>query len=144
MKCVYKPTGQPGEYRCLTCGHTRTSKYQAHQLHRECVTPGEEPTPGPIPSAEPTPEEGVGTELKKILESQGIVPVQNCGCERHAAEMNRRGPDWCAKHVPTIVEWLRAEAEARQMLFSDLAARFIIHLAIRRSRRKQKATTCKR
>lgn len=41
------------------------------------------------------PEDGPGTELKKILESYGLQASENCGCNHMARQMNLWGPEAC-------------------------------------------------
>ena len=83
---------------------------------------------------------GPGTELRALLATIGIHPMgENCRCNEHAREMDRRGPDWCLANLDTIVNWLAAEAKTRPLLgvfFSRAAARQIVLLAIQRARTK--------
>lgn len=131
MKCIYEPTGQTNEYRCVACGHTRVSKYSAEWLHRECVPLT---VVGEIPPDD-TPRGGAGTELKKLLAGWGIT-ASSCSCEAHAEEMDRRGVDWCAAHVHVILAWLRAEAAKRWIgfLFVEWKVRDLVLQAIERAR----------
>jgi hypothetical protein len=77
---------------------------------------------------------GPGSVLKKMLARLGINAAGNCRCSRRAAEMDRQGPDWCAANVATIVDWLAEEAGRRGLCFSPVAARWLIRVAIARSR----------
>ena len=76
-----------------------------------------------------------GTELKKLLARLGIHPESGCPCEPRANEMNRRGCDWCEANVPTIVGWLREEAENRGLPFLDVAGTVLVRRAISNARR---------
>jgi hypothetical protein len=58
------------------------------------------------------PQNGPGTELKKLLAAWPlrIVATPNCSCNARAAEMDRKGCDWCEENIDTIIGWLREEA----------------------------------
>lgn len=73
---------------------------------------------------------GPGTELKKLLAKLGITQG-GCSCNSHAAEMDRKGPDWCTANLDTITGWLRDEAAKRKLPFSAVAARLLIRRAIK-------------
>jgi len=80
---------------------------------------------------------GPGTELKKILSLLGIKPEKGCACAKRARYMDRMGCDWCEENMDTIVRWLKEEHERRKLLvpFSDLIARQVVKLAIKRARK---------
>lgn len=60
---------------------------------------------------------GPGTELRALLATIGIHPMgENCRCNEHAREMDRRGPDWCLANLDTLIDWLEAEAKTRPLL----------------------------
>ena len=80
---------------------------------------------------------GPGTVLKSILGRFGITSTTSCPCTARAAEMDRRGPDWCEANLATITGWLKMEATRRHLPFSSLAAAALIRGAIRKSRRLQ-------
>jgi hypothetical protein len=80
------------------------------------------------------PKGGVGTELKKLLGYVGIVAVGNCNCNRHAKEMDTKGPDWCEQNLDTITGWLKQEASLRRLPFSAMVARRVVKIAIHRAR----------
>jgi len=87
----------------------------------------------------PVPEEGPGTELKKILKNWlGITASPNCACNARARQMDEWGADECEKRVPEIVGWLREQAQARNMPFMNIAGEQAIKLAIRRARKAAK------
>jgi hypothetical protein len=50
--------------------------------------------------------------------------------------MDDLGPDWCEDHISVVIEWLREAATKHKLPFSDTAARLLIKLAIKRSRKK--------
>ena len=83
----------------------------------------------------PPPGEGPGTELKKLLSKIGITPKPGCKCLSRAVEMDIRGCDWCETNVPTIVGWLREEAENRRLPFIDAAGTVLVKRAISNARR---------
>jgi hypothetical protein len=76
-----------------------------------------------------------GTALKSILAKIGITAAPGCSCQRHAAEMDARGCDWCEQNIDTIVGWLREEATKRGLPFIDAAGRLLVKRAIRNARR---------
>lgn len=81
------------------------------------------------------PSAGPGTELKRLLSRLGIQAAGNCQCNARAAEMDRRGPDWCEQNIEEVVAWLGEEAGARRLPFVAPAARFLIRRAIAQARR---------
>jgi len=98
--------------------------------------PGQRPpkeTPPPIRFKRP---EGPGTQLAKVFEWFGIRPVPGCKCAEHIKQMNEWGPDECLKRIPEILNWLGEEARRQQLPFVKTGARALVHLAIRRSRKK--------
>jgi len=50
--------------------------------------------------------------------------------------MNKWGPDGCSEHMETILGWLEQEAKKRNLPFVKSAAKVMVTLAIRRSRKK--------
>jgi hypothetical protein len=76
-----------------------------------------------------------GTALKSLLATIGITAAPNCSCQRHAAEMDARGCDWCEDNLDTIVSWLREEATKRGLPFIDAAGRLLVRRAISNARR---------
>ncbi len=87
----------------------------------------------------PAPSKGgPGTELKKLLSKFRLKP-KGCVCNRHAAEMDRRGPVWCRENIDKIVGWLMAEAKKRKVALANLsrpAIKLLIRWAIRRHERR--------
>jgi hypothetical protein len=86
-------------------------------------------------------EGGPGTELRRLLHTIGIQPKgKSCQCNAHALEMDRKGVEWCQENLESIIDWLEVEAKKRPllgMLFSRLAARQMVTLAISRARKKR-------
>jgi hypothetical protein len=80
---------------------------------------------------------GPGTELKAMLAQVGIVASPSCSCNLYAAEMDRHGPDWCERHIDTIVDWMALEAKRRGLPMPRLVGLHLVRRAIRRARRAQ-------
>jgi hypothetical protein len=78
---------------------------------------------------------GVGCQLKKALSSIGIEATEDCPCNARAAIADAWGPDICLQSVPTIVGWMREEAQIRGLLFNDFAAGQLVRMACWRARR---------
>jgi hypothetical protein len=77
---------------------------------------------------------GPGAHLKRLLHRLGIRPGPNCQCHKRAAEMDRRGADWCEEHIEEIVGWLAEEAAKAGLPFVPAIARFLVKQAIRKTR----------
>ena len=88
-----------------------------------------------VEHAPPPPNEGPGTELKKLLSRIGITPKAGCKCLARAIEMDVRGCDWCEANIDTIVGWLREEATSRRLPFIDAAGTVLVKRAISNARR---------
>lgn len=67
----------------------------------------EELPPGIPRPALPPVEEGVGTELHKLLAELGITPDSSCPCEAMRQKMNAWGPAGCREHREEILAHLR-------------------------------------
>lgn len=96
--------------------------------------------PGDVVPNQPQParQGGPGTELKRLLARLGIKP-KSCPCNRRAAEMDRRGPEWCRKNINRIAGWLLGEAKKRNWKLASVsrpAIKVLIRWAIRRSERR--------
>jgi len=77
---------------------------------------------------------GPGTELKNLLSKLRLFSAGGCGCDNHAAEMDRRGSVWCRSNMELIVDWLEEEAEKRKLLaFTRTLAKGLVWCAIRRA-----------
>jgi hypothetical protein len=92
-------------------------------------------TQSPPPAIKIPPQQGPGTELKKLLASIGVQAAPTCACGRRADAMNERGCDWCEANLDTIVGWLREEATKRGLPFIDAAGRLLVKRAIRNARK---------
>jgi len=85
-----------------------------------------------------SPPAGPGTELTKLFRPIRPFVRANCNCAAHAAEMDRRGCDWCAANLAVIVGWLEEEAALSKLPFDRPMAEKIVEWAIRRARRKER------
>lgn len=81
---------------------------------------------------------GVGTEVKKLLSKIGIRATSTCNCNKHVAEMDRNGPEWCRNNIETILSWMSEEAKIQGVIFISFAAKEIVFLAIRIVERREK------
>ena len=54
---------------------------------------------------------GVGTELTRILAWLRIKKTDACQCAARAAEMDRRGIEWCVENIDVILNWLKQSAQ---------------------------------
>jgi hypothetical protein len=84
---------------------------------------------------------GPGTELAALLAKAGIKKTLGCGCGGRAKEMDRRGVDWCAANVGTIVGWMAGEASKRGLPFSRTVGGVLVRRAIKNARKKQQLST---
>ena len=82
------------------------------------------------------PPPGPGTEMKALLAKIGIVASPTCSCNKRAKIMDEKGCDWCAENIDEIDRWLAEEAKKRKLPYLSLAGKALIHLAIRRARKK--------
>lgn len=87
------------------------------------------------------PEEGPGTELKKMLAKIGITASPTCSCNTRARIMNEKGTQWCRDNLDTIVGWLREEATKRGLPFVDVAGKLLVKRAISLAEKAEKKKT---
>lgn len=80
---------------------------------------------------------GPGTHLKRMLEWWDIKPREDCHCEEHAAEMDRRGTTWCRANINLIASWLVEESLARGVPVTRSMMYPLIWEAIRRAEGEQ-------
>lgn len=91
--------------------------------------------------SEKVPTHGPGTEMKALLARIGIVSSPTCSCNKRAKIMDEKGCDWCEEHIDEIDGWLAEEAKKRKLPYLSIAGRALIHLAIRRARKKTQTPT---
>jgi predicted Fe-S protein YdhL (DUF1289 family) len=60
----------------------------------------------PRPSS-PPPQDGPGSELKKMFDALGIQATSTCQCATRMAEMNTRGVEGCRRTREEILVWMR-------------------------------------
>lgn len=65
----------------------------------------------PSPELPRPPDEGPGTELKKLLKELGFDESVGCGCAAEVARMNALGPRLCLEQIDSIAEKLEANAK---------------------------------
>jgi len=83
--------------------------------------PGEEP-PKQLP--------GPGAALKSILSLAGIVSSPTCSCNARAAQMDSWGEWESLKRLPEICDWLKEEADKREMWFFRPAGYALVLAAV--------------
>jgi len=83
--------------------------------------PGEEP-PQQLP--------GPGAALKSILSLAGIVSSPTCSCNARAAQMDSWGEWESLKRLPEICDWLKEEADKREMWFFRPAGYALVLAAV--------------
>jgi len=74
---------------------------------------------------------GVGTELKKLLSKIGIKATPNCSCNARAKIMDAKGIEWCKENIDIIVGWLKEEAAKRNLPFMEMAGKLLVKRAIK-------------
>jgi len=101
-----------------------------------------DPCPGYTPSAvgepvvyeageaPPPPAPGPGVELKYLLSLVGIVSSPTCSCNARAAQMDAWGGWESLRRLPEICNWLKEEADTREMWFFRPAGYALVLAAI--------------
>ncbi len=97
-----------------------------------------EPNEGTVISRSVIPVGGAGTELQNLIAKFGLKPGLNCKCSHHIRKMDQTGIEWCEQNIPTIVDWLREEAQRANLPFTEIGAKLLIKRAISNARKKQK------
>lgn len=87
---------------------------------------------------------GCGQNVKKFLKMIGIEASENCSCNRRAAIMDQMGPQWCRDNIDEVLNWLKEEAEVRNMghLFIRPAVKLMVARAIRQAEKDEKSGAC--
>lgn len=83
-------------------------------------------------------ENGVGTELKRLLGRIGIKASANCSCNSRAKTMDINGIVWCQDNIETIIDWLQEEASKRNLPFLRAVGKILVNKAIKNATKKQK------
>lgn len=117
--CVFTAAGD-GRCRCIYCGVPTRAKAKngCDAFKRNCKQD----------------RIGPGAFLTTILRGLGIVDDGKCGCKHFAALMDRKGPDWCEKNMPVILDRLRQNAQHLGVPFNTWIARALVRKAIRMAR----------
>ena len=89
----------------------------------------------------PSPIDGPGTELKRLLSKIGIHSKANCSCNKRAYLMDEKGNNWVEANIDMVADWLGEEAKKRRIHFLKAGAKILIRKAISNSRKKQKAAS---
>jgi len=77
---------------------------------------------------EPSP--GPGAALKSLLSLAGIVSSPTCSCNARAAQMDSWGEWESLKRLPEICDWLKEEADKRNMWFFRPAGYALVLAAV--------------
>lgn len=87
---------------------------------------------------------GCGQSLKASLKMIGIEASEGCSCNAMAAQMDDWGPDLCREKLNEILDWLKSQAEARNMghLFIRPAVKLMVLRAIKHAEKQAKAGEC--
>lgn len=68
------------------------------------------------PAGQPCQCGGPGTELKALLKSLGLTPLEGCKCNKRARQMDQWGVAGCREHREEILTWLRKEQKKRNWM----------------------------
>jgi Glycosyl transferase family 2 len=87
---------------------------------------------------------GAGTNVKASLALLGIVATEGCSCNAKASTMDYQGPQWCRDNIELIVDWMKEEAEARQLgyMFFRPATKLMVSRAIRKAEKDLASGRC--
>jgi hypothetical protein len=87
---------------------------------------------------------GCGQNVKKFLKMIGIEASPTCSCNQRAAIMDSMGPKWCREHIEEILDWLKGEADARNMghLYIRPAVKLMVTRAIRQAEKDEANGKC--
>lgn len=80
------------------------------------------------------PEQGPGTELKKLLSLIGIKANDGCSCNKKALIMNDWGCKVCSQNIEIILDWLKEEANKRSLPFIRSLAKILVRRAIKNAK----------
>lgn len=121
---------------CFTCPHRTRPTYDRSKKRDTAKRPQ---------TIEERIGTGAGTELFHILDRKlfricGVKISKTCGCLKHARKMNQKRPGWCRDNIDVIIGWLEKEHGKQKIKvpFSELIARRLVLVAIRRAERKER------
>ena len=121
MNCRFElvERGKLNTFRCRVCeGRVRFRTDDPSKARREC------------PALKGKEIAGPGTHLKRLIEWWGVKPTANCKCEEHAAEMDRKGIQWCRDNIALVCHWLAEEAGKRGIPTLEIMFRPLVLQAI--------------
>lgn len=114
---------------------TQCGNEKSENLKEAIIKVDGEPLQKPLEP--PSPPEGPGTELTKLL-SWFAKDTKGCKCKSRARKMNIWGPDRCEQEMETIVGWLQEEGEKRGWptgRITSIVSRKLVGRAIANSRK---------
>ena len=120
-------------YRCIHCG----AGYATQNAPPIKPCPKHPSLTGAPVAA---PQEGPGTELKKLLGRIGIKATSNCSCNARAREMDEKGVEWVRENVELVSGWLADQAKNRGLPYSAFVGKQLIALACSRAEKKAQKT----
>ena len=132
-------TGQPGP-GLLELRQNDNCAGDNEGFYTGTITVVGDPCPGFTPAAIGEPivygagekpvKPGPGAALKSLLSVAGIVSSPTCSCNARAAQMDSWG-DWeSLKRTPAICDWLKEEADKRNMWFFRPAGYALVLAAV--------------
>lgn len=147
MNCLCNlPADGDMAYDCPKLGCRMTPHwcdlYQTRADYRQAWDEGRGPgqlDPRDTAHVPPVNTAGPGSQLKILLARFGLRAT-GCGCNRRAAEMDRRGSDWCRENITLIVAVMFEAARKRKLPLANLsrpAIKLLVRWAISRSERRQ-------
>ena len=80
-----------------------------------------------------------GTVMARFFKKMGISEKSGCACKSHAAKMDRWGAAACRENLDVIAGWMKDEAKARKLPYSEFVTKRLILWAIKQSEREAKA-----
>ena len=110
-------------WTCPQCGIRAKVPAAATRIRCVCESVGWPVTENGPPADQPGTPGGPGTELSRILARLGMHETSGCPCRSRAILMDHWGVAGCRERLPTIIGWLREEAQRRRLPFSRLASR---------------------
>lgn len=88
---------------------------------------------------------GPGCQLKRLLSAFGLLGRPGCQCEARATVMDLWGVVECSKpeRIAEVVSWLKEEAAARGLPFSEAVAGVVVRRAISAAKSHEKMSARK-
>lgn len=79
-------------------------------------------------------KDGVGTMLENLLKKIGINYTHQCSCSSKIHLLNKKGVEWCENNADTILKWIRAESQEKNIPFAPKTAKALLRLAIKKAK----------